>query len=238
MECMYRQLSATLRSEDRQQLIPYFSYLNLFLTGLWKLPDLKDVVWRGMKGIGNDQYPQGKKFVWWGFSSCTSSLDVLQKDTFLGEAGQRTPFNIQCFNGKNIRNHSQFLKDNELLLMPCSYFEVMGSIKQEAVPSAAAACVPPPAQKKAEGCGGNNCPKCGKCCDCHVFDRHNVLSYHATNAYGHIKRLTNDPRNIIYYYGDHNNILNNGGGGIDLANPHVIYGDCVGGHKICNCKYS
>ncbi|CAF1006607.1 unnamed protein product [Didymodactylos carnosus] len=64
MECLYRQLNAALRSEDRQTLIPYFSYLKLFLTALWKLPDVQDTVWRGMKGNLTDQYPQGKQFAW------------------------------------------------------------------------------------------------------------------------------------------------------------------------------
>jgi hypothetical protein len=130
MECMYHQLNEALRSVQRQVLIPYFSYLKLLLTALWKLKDVKEVVWRGMKGNFADQYPTGKKLVWWGFSSCTLSLDVLQNQTFLGETGQRTLFNIQCFNGKMIQNHSYYPSEKEVLLLPCSYFEVMGHIKQ------------------------------------------------------------------------------------------------------------
>ncbi len=130
MECMYRQLNAALRSENRQQLTVYFSYLKLLLTALWKLDNMNTVVWRGVKGNIADQYSEGKKFAWWGLSSCTSALSVLQADTFLGETGPRTIFNIQCFNGKMIQNHSQFPNESEVLLLPCSYFEVMGIIKQ------------------------------------------------------------------------------------------------------------
>ncbi|CAF0947664.1 unnamed protein product [Adineta steineri] len=132
MQCMYRQLNTLLRSENRQQLVPYFSYLKLFLTALWKLNDVYDLVFRGVKANVSDDYPKGKKFAWWGLSSTTTSLDVLQKDTFLGESGPRTLFNIQCFNGKMIQNHSQFPLENEVVLLPCSYFEVMGNMKQGA----------------------------------------------------------------------------------------------------------
>jgi hypothetical protein len=127
---MYRQLNAALRSEDRKQLVAYFPYLKLFLTALWKLDNVNRAVWRGIKKNIADQYPQGKKFVWWGLSSCTTTLSVLEADTFLGETGQRTLFNIECFNGKMIQNHSQFPQENEVLLLPCSYFEVVGTIKQ------------------------------------------------------------------------------------------------------------
>ncbi len=64
MECMYRQLNEALRSENRQKLIPYFPYLKLFLTALWKLPDVEDTVWRGVKENLADQYSQGKQFAW------------------------------------------------------------------------------------------------------------------------------------------------------------------------------
>ncbi|CAF3837070.1 unnamed protein product [Adineta steineri] len=99
---------------------------------LWKLDDVYGLVFRGVKGNISDDYPNGKKFPWWGLSSTTISLDVLQKDTFLGESGPRTLFNIQCFNGKMIKNHSQYPSENEVLLLPCSYFEVMGNMKQGA----------------------------------------------------------------------------------------------------------
>ncbi|CAF1001271.1 unnamed protein product [Adineta steineri] len=132
MECLYRQLNTALRSEDRQQLVPYFSYLKLFFTALWKLKDIQGLVFRGVKANISDDYPKGKKFPWWGLSSTTTSLDVLQKDTFLGESGPRTLFNIQCFNGKMIQNHSHFISESEVLLLPCSYFEVMGNMKQGA----------------------------------------------------------------------------------------------------------
>jgi hypothetical protein len=130
MECMYRQLNAALRNVKRLHLTPYFSYLKLLLTALWKLPNVKGVVWRGVKADLSEEYPKKNQFFWWGFSSCTTELDVLQSDEFLGETGTRTLFNIECYNGKLIRNHSQFAEECEVLLLPCSYFEVVGNIRQ------------------------------------------------------------------------------------------------------------
>ncbi|CAF4117251.1 unnamed protein product, partial [Adineta steineri] len=83
MECMYHQLNKALRNENRQQLVPYFSYLKLLLTGLWKLPSKQCLVYRGVKANISQQYPVGKKFAWWGLSSCTGSLNILQREQFL-----------------------------------------------------------------------------------------------------------------------------------------------------------
>lgn len=130
MECLYKQMNAALRCENRRELVPYFSYLKLLLTALWKLEDVKDVIWRGVKANVGDNYEKGRKFFWWGFTSCTTTLEVLQSNAFLGDTGHRTLFAIQCFNGKKITNHSQFSRENEVLLLPCSYFEVMSCVEQ------------------------------------------------------------------------------------------------------------
>ncbi|CAF1317761.1 unnamed protein product, partial [Rotaria sordida] len=36
--------------------------------------------------------------VWWGLSSCTTALTVLQSEQFLGQTGDRTLFMIECIN--------------------------------------------------------------------------------------------------------------------------------------------
>jgi hypothetical protein len=87
-------------------------------------------VYRGVKADISQDYPKGKKFLWWGLTSCTTSLDVLREEHFLGKTETRTLFNIECFNGKNIQNHSQFSNESEVLLLPCSYFEVLSELDQ------------------------------------------------------------------------------------------------------------
>jgi hypothetical protein len=130
MQCLYQQLNAALRSEKRAQVTPYYSYLKLLLTALWKLPSEKRLVYRGVKNDISAQFDKGKKFTWWGLTSCTSALGVLQSDVFLGKSGNRTMFIIECMDGKAIQKYSHFSNENEVLLLPCSYFEVLDNIDQ------------------------------------------------------------------------------------------------------------
>ena len=60
-------LNRALRSKDRSELVPYFFYLKLFLTALWKLKSEKTTIWRGVKSDLSEQYPVGRTVVWWGF---------------------------------------------------------------------------------------------------------------------------------------------------------------------------
>lgn len=122
---VYLLLNKTLTKEDRNQLLPWFSYLKLLLTALFKLPSIKCTVWRGVKDLDlTTQYPKNKNTVWWRFSSSTTTVEVLNSEKFLGQHGVRTMFNIECFNGKVIKNHSNYQQENEVLLLPGTQFEV------------------------------------------------------------------------------------------------------------------
>lgn len=99
-KCLYYLLNTILRSEDRRKLEPWFPYLKLFLNGFNRLPSIQQVVYRGVKMDLSQQYKKGKSIVWWAFSSCTSSVGVLQNEDFLGEVDARTMFNIECNSGK------------------------------------------------------------------------------------------------------------------------------------------
>ncbi|CAF4087112.1 unnamed protein product [Rotaria sordida] len=88
-------LNKTLRSQDRKELLPWFLYLRLFIFALSKLPSMKHrIIYRGIKMNLSDEYQKDKIFVWWAFSSSTSSMEVLER--FLGQNGSRTIFNIEC----------------------------------------------------------------------------------------------------------------------------------------------
>jgi hypothetical protein len=119
---LYTMLNSTLRSERRETLRPWFRYLKLVLTALYKLPSLKSTVWRGVRGNLSDQYDEDQ--IWWGFSSCTESVEVMEQ--FVGKSGVRTLFNIECINGKAIRAHSFYKKESEILLLPGTYLRVVG----------------------------------------------------------------------------------------------------------------
>ncbi|CAF3193931.1 unnamed protein product, partial [Rotaria sp. Silwood2] len=107
-ESLYYIPNSTLRKEERDLLKPWFLYLKLILTGLAKLPSI-----------------EGKKFVWWGFSSCTSRIDVLEQETIFGKIGMRTIFTIESKNVKNIRRHSMYPDEDEILLLPATQVEVI-----------------------------------------------------------------------------------------------------------------
>lgn len=117
---LYTLLNRTLRSEQRNDLIPWFRYLKLFLTALHKLPSIKDTIWRGIRGDVSSQYQTDQ--IWWGVSSCTDTMEVMER--FVGRSGVRTLFTIEAFSGKSIKAHSHYKKENEILLIPGTYFKV------------------------------------------------------------------------------------------------------------------
>ncbi|CAF4155162.1 unnamed protein product, partial [Adineta steineri] len=124
---LYMKLNQTLRLADRSKLKPWFKYLKLFLTAFFKLPPSKDtLVWRGVREDLSAVYSKGKEFAWWAFSSCSTSIDVLESADYLGKSGTRTIFSIQTNSGKLIRTHSYFDNEDEVLLPPGIYLKVVG----------------------------------------------------------------------------------------------------------------
>ncbi|CAF4877296.1 unnamed protein product, partial [Rotaria magnacalcarata] len=115
-KCLYHVLNKTLRNENRQKLTPWFLFLKLILTALGHLPSMARTVYRGVKKDIRHEYPEGRTLVWWGFSSCTSKLSVLQNELFLGRTGPRTFFTIECDSGKDIRKYSCYQAEDEILL--------------------------------------------------------------------------------------------------------------------------
>ncbi len=122
---LYTHLNYTLKTAHRQQLIPWHKYLKLFLTALAKLPCAPpQTVWRGVKKDISNEFMRGASVIWWSFSSCTMSLSMLESDLYLGNTGERTLFSIEVFNGRNIRAHSAFDTEDEVLLLPGTYMVV------------------------------------------------------------------------------------------------------------------
>ena len=127
-QCLYIALNKTLRSENRELLKDWFLYLKLIISALLKLPSLSCHLFRGVKLDFSQQYPKGDKPVWWGFSSCTDSVDVLERKDFLGKTGSRTLFEIDCYSCRDIRQHSKYTKEIELLLLPATQFEILACL--------------------------------------------------------------------------------------------------------------
>ena len=126
----YVAINAALRAVKRAELKPWFLYLRLLINALQKLPSNHQTIYRGIKTDLTNQYSRGDTIVWWGFSSCTLSIEALQNEKFLGKKGSRTLFSIECQSGKNIRSHSFYADEDEVLLFPARQFEVIGSLDQ------------------------------------------------------------------------------------------------------------
>ncbi|CAF1568691.1 unnamed protein product [Rotaria sp. Silwood1] len=120
----------TMQFDGGPTLKPWFSFLKLFLTALHSLPSQSKRVWRGIRGVDlSSKYKTGTQFAWWGVSSCTTAMEILESDQFLGKHGTRTLFSIECINGKSVAAHSYFKDtEKEVILMPGSYFEVIGQL--------------------------------------------------------------------------------------------------------------
>ncbi len=122
---LYSMLNHTLKKADREDLRPYFKYLKLFLTALVKLPCVPPLtIWRGVAKNASAGFPPGTSVTWWSFSSCTTSLPVLENNMYLGNTGERTLFSVEAINGRTIRAHSHFVTEDEILLLPDTHMIV------------------------------------------------------------------------------------------------------------------
>ncbi|CAF1428959.1 unnamed protein product [Adineta steineri] len=130
-KCLYCALNATLRSKNRENLKPWFLFLRLFLAALFRLPPIPHLtVFRGVKLDLSEKFKKDETFIWWGFSFCTTSIEVLQSEQFLGMEGTRTMFTIQCNSARDIRKHSYFPFEDEVLLLAATEFQVKGIVDQ------------------------------------------------------------------------------------------------------------
>ncbi|CAF2141108.1 unnamed protein product, partial [Rotaria magnacalcarata] len=126
---LYCILNQTLRSEHRNNVKPWFSYLKLVLTALRKLPSFEGVVWRGVRADLSQHHKQGEPGVWWGFTTATMNANVLGDEMFLGKTGKRTLFSIQCKDGKRIGSHSSYPQEEEILLLPGFSYQVVSVLQ-------------------------------------------------------------------------------------------------------------
>ena len=114
----YKDLSAKLRAEDREELRPYLFYLKLLLTARYKLPTINTQVYRGVDVCFSEleDCAKGCEVIWWALSSCSLEVEVLQ--SVLPSNGGRTIFKVLCRNGVNIRRYSAIKRESEVILLP------------------------------------------------------------------------------------------------------------------------
>ncbi|CAF1140059.1 unnamed protein product [Adineta ricciae] len=128
---LYIVLNRTLLLADCTKLRPWFKFLKLFLTAFFKLPPSEHtLVWCGVREDLSGLYPKDKEFAWWAFKSCTASMSILETSNYLGKTGTGTIFSIQTSNGKDIRAHSYFDNENEILLPLGIYLKVVDNVSR------------------------------------------------------------------------------------------------------------
>eukprot|EP00812_Abedinium_dasypus_P008194 NODE_2054_length_1005_cov_228.875789.p1 GENE.NODE_2054_length_1005_cov_228.875789~~NODE_2054_length_1005_cov_228.875789.p1 ORF type:complete len:274 (+),score=74.18 NODE_2054_length_1005_cov_228.875789:3-824(+) len=122
-EGVHTAINTALRQQDRRAVRPFVDLLRLLLGGLRKLPTRESTLFRGVVGDLSAEYPVGRKFFWWGFSSATADGDVLKDPAFLGTFGFRSLFSIEQRSGRDISDYSNYT-ESEVLLEPGLQFEV------------------------------------------------------------------------------------------------------------------
>ena len=126
---LYSMLNHTLKKGTREELRPYFKFLKLFMTALVKLPcEPPLTVWRGVTKNLSADFPPGTPVTWWSFSSCTTALTVLENDMYLGNTGERTLFSVEAINARTIQQHSYFVTEDEILLLPGTHMIVQSQL--------------------------------------------------------------------------------------------------------------
>jgi hypothetical protein len=119
---LYRVLNQALRSENRQALKIWFSYLKLFDTALDKLPTVKEILWRGVPLDIGKNFTKNQMITWWSVNSCSSSVNVI-KD-FLGNKKSSTLFLIEAVNGKKVSGYTEYESEDEVILRMGTQFRV------------------------------------------------------------------------------------------------------------------
>ena len=119
----YRELNAALRDSDRSKVAPYFGYLRLVFSALYKLTPFPGSLWRGVAADLRAQYPSGGTVTWWGVSSCTADRSVAEG--FLGMAGRRMLFEVTKARAVGIRHYSAFTGEEEYVLAPGTRLKVV-----------------------------------------------------------------------------------------------------------------
>ncbi|CAF1376475.1 unnamed protein product, partial [Rotaria sordida] len=126
---LYSLLNQTLKGGNREELRPYSKYLKLLLTALVKIPCVPPLtIWRGVTRNLSAKFPPGTEVTWWSFSSCTTSLTVLENNMYLGTTGVRTLFSVEAINGRKVRDHSHFVTEDEILLLPGTHMIVQSQL--------------------------------------------------------------------------------------------------------------
>jgi hypothetical protein len=131
---VYRRCNAALHERNREAVRPWAKYIAALLEALRRCPRYCGVLYRGMRAAWDakmdKRYAEGKKVYFWGFTSATTKMEVLMSPQFLGPTGDRVLFIIQAqYTGVSLSGLSMVPSEEEVLLPPCSCFEVLSKFR-------------------------------------------------------------------------------------------------------------
>ncbi|NDC43241.1 MAG: hypothetical protein EBZ77_17120, partial [Chitinophagia bacterium] len=118
---VFEALNEALRSKLRSKCAPFRRYIWMLMHAMREAPAFEGpTVYRGVREDLRSTYKKGRTVTWHGFSSCTSSLEVLQSEQFCGASGQRTICIIALTQGRArwIADVSMVETEDEVLLPP------------------------------------------------------------------------------------------------------------------------
>ena len=124
-------LNKALRSENRQELEPWFLFLRLIITALSRLPQIPLIVYRAINMDLTDKYHVGSTVVWYGFSSCMRRNNLLEQRLYFNTNNKRTLFVITCYSARDIHRYLSYENEDEVLLPPACRFHVTKSFHED-----------------------------------------------------------------------------------------------------------
>ena len=118
---VFAALNEALRSKVRARCAPFRRYIWMLMHAMREAPAFDGAtIFRGVREDLRATYKKGRTVTWSGFSSCTSSLEVLQNEQFCGASEERTIFIIALTQGRarSIADVSMVETEDEVLLPP------------------------------------------------------------------------------------------------------------------------
>jgi len=126
-DCPFKRINSLLVSRDMDKLEIWKAFLYYLLSGLNKLPMIKERVYRALdKPVTSlsNQYQKDSKLCWIGFTSTSLKREIMNSFVHKqnNEIKNGTYMMIDIIEGKDISLFSLYPEESEILLLPNSYF--------------------------------------------------------------------------------------------------------------------
>ena len=120
-----QELDETLKKNDRRSLELWFGYFRVLFSAINKLPAFEGTVWHFVPPKTKKRYFKGEERIWWSFVSSALSLETLKSSELFTNDTDPFVFKIDLFNGRSIREFSAYSNDEEIIIIPGTYFRIV-----------------------------------------------------------------------------------------------------------------